>query len=481
MTTAPSVKLLEVRRHEWPFRLRMPFRFGAVTHTHGRQAVVRARIRLGDGREGWGVAAESLAAKWFEKDPVYSDEENFRQLRHALELTEACYRASSPRTAFALHADNYADLVAEGARDRLSPLVTSFGPALIDRAILDAVCRLLGVSFYRAMRGNVPGMAPHAAIADLGAFDFGKFLAARNPANEVHARHTVGLVDPIVAGDQTPEGRVGDGLPETLEEVVGTYGHRYFKLKVGGNVAADIERLSRIASVLDRIAEPYFASLDGNEQYQTAAEVLELWRRMQATPALGRLNRSIIFIEQPIKRAAALDADIGLLSDEKPVIVDESDGELGTFPKARALGYRGISSKACKGFYKSFVNLARCETWNREAGANRYFLSAEDLTTLAGTCVQQDLVLINLLGLAHVERNGHHFVDGFAGRPASEAARFLAAHPDLYHASPRGPRLRIDGGRIRLASLDCVGFGATVEPDYEEMEAMPASNWPPLG
>ncbi|MCW5749848.1 MAG: mandelate racemase [Alphaproteobacteria bacterium] len=481
MTHAPQVKLIEVRRYEWPFRLRMPFRFGAVTHTHGRQAVVRALIRLEDGREGWGVAAESLAAKWFEKDPAYSDEDNFRQLRHALELTEAGYLATSPRTAFALYADNYADLIAAGRKARLSPLVTGFGPALIDRAILDALCRLHGISFYRAMQGNLTGMAPHPAIADLGAFDFGAFLAARQPAASVHARHTVGLVDPIVAADQSQGGRVNDGLPETLEEVVAAYGHRYFKLKVGGNVREDIERLSRIASVLDRIAEPYFASLDGNEQYQDAAGVLELWRRMQETAALARLNRSIIFIEQPIKRAAALDADIGGLSSEKPVIVDESDGELDIFPRARALGYRGISSKACKGFYKSFVNLARCETWNQEAGGARYFLSAEDLTTLAGTCVQQDLALINLLGLGHVERNGHHFVDGFAGRPPAEAARFLAAHPDLYRSSPGGPRLRIQDGRIALASLDCVGLGAHVEPDYGQMETMPPSQWPPTG
>ena len=35
--------------------------------------VKRVRIRLADGREGWGVAAESLAAKWFDKDPALSD------------------------------------------------------------------------------------------------------------------------------------------------------------------------------------------------------------------------------------------------------------------------------------------------------------------------------------------------------------------------------------------------------------------------
>ena len=63
---------------------------------------------------------------------------------------------------------------------------------------------------------------------------------------------------------------VKDGLPETLEEVIARYGHRWFKLKVGGDVRADVERLGAIAAVLDRIRGPYKASLDGNEQYEDA-------------------------------------------------------------------------------------------------------------------------------------------------------------------------------------------------------------------
>ena len=111
--------------------------------------------------------------------------------------------------------------------------------------------------------------------------------------------------------------------------------------------------------------------------------------------------------------------------------------------------------------------------------ARRYFLSGEDLTTLAGVCVQQDLALVALLGLGHVERNGHHFIDGFAGRPKAEAVRFMEAHPDLYADTPRGPRLRIAGGVLELGSLDVAGLGAAEAPDYAAMEAMPRAAWPP--
>jgi hypothetical protein len=69
-------------------------------------------------------------------------------------------------------------------------------------------------------------------------------------------------------------------------------------------------------------------------------------------------------------------------------------------------------------------------------------------------------------------------VDGFAGRPRIEAERFLAAHPGLYRATERGPRLAITEGMLDLASLDCPGFGSAVLPDTAAMEPMPQAAWP---
>lgn len=57
--------------------------------------------------------------------------------------------------------------------------------------------------------------------------------------------------------------------------------------------------------------------------------------------------------------------------------------------------------------------------------------------------MQQDLALVNLLGLTHVERNGHHYVNGMAGLPEHEQDAFLAAHPDLYEHNRGAVRLKI--------------------------------------
>ncbi|MGQ0676512.1 MAG: hypothetical protein ACT4N4_10575 [Rhodospirillales bacterium] len=480
MSAAPRVKLESVERFERDVKLRLPFRFGVVTVTEASQAVIRARVALSDGRVAEGVAAETLAAKWFDKNPGLSDAQNLDQLRQALDIAIALYTARGWSTAFGLYADTYDDQLKRGAALGLDPLVAGYGPALLDRAILDALGQAQKKSFAEMIRANLPGMAVAAATPDLQGFDLDAFLKRLRPGAAIEVRHTVGMLDPIVASDQKPGQRVGDGLPETLEEVARFYRGRYYKLKVRGDLAADLDRLARIAQVLDREIGDYKATLDGNEQYDDADGVAELWRRMTETSALRRLAASILFVEQPIKRAVALARPVDALARLKPLIIDESDGELGSFPRAVALGYSGVSSKNCKGFYKSLLNAARVARLNGGRGANggesaRYFMSGEDLTTWAGVCVQQDLALVSLLGIAHVERNGHHFIDGMCFAPMREQRAFAAAHPDLY-LMERGPaRLRIARGRLSLKSLGCPGFAVGADMDFAAMREMPAA------
>jgi hypothetical protein len=96
-------------------------------------------------------------------------------------------------------------------------------------------------------------------------------------------------------------------------------------------------------------------------------------------------------------------------------------------------------------------------------------MSGEDLTIQAGLALQQDLALASLLGLTHVERNGHHYVNGMAGLPAGEQDAFLAAHPDLYERSHGAVRLKIEAGNIAIGSLGCPGFASGALPDWGHM------------
>ncbi|HEU4645601.1 MAG TPA: mandelate racemase [Burkholderiales bacterium] len=438
------MRVAAIELKERDVRLRLPFRFGVVTLTESPQAFARVRIRLEDGRESQGAAAELLAPKWFDKDPALSNEDNYAQLRRSLAVARDAYLAHEARTAW----------------EHASPargLVENYGPALLDRAVLDALCRALGVSFYCAVQANLVGAGSFEGI------DLGAYCASLKSRVSIAARHTVGLVDPITAADQKQ--RVGDGLPETLEEVVARYGQRYFKLKVAGDAHADVQRLVAIAAVLDRIAGRYHASLDGNEQYEDMQGVAELWARMKGEVRLARLVSSVLFIEQPVKRQKALASPVKDI--DRPVIIDESDDALDAFPRAKALGYRGVSSKTCKGLYKSLLNGARCAAWGEG-----YFMSGEDLTIQAGLALQQDLALVSLLGLTHVERNGHHYVNGMAGLPPGEQDAFLAAHPDLYERSHGAVRVKIEQGMLDIGSLDCPGYASRAMPDWDSMREM---------
>lgn len=462
-------QIAEIELYERPVVLRLPFRFGVVTLTECPQAFARVHIELADGSSAWGAAAELMAPKWFDKNLALSNEDNFDQLRDVLKLARDAYLSDAkPATAFAHFARHHAAHQLHCEQRAYNPLLASYGPALLDRAVLDALCRARQVSFYAAMQANLPGVGPSCHAFE--GIDFNRFLNSLAPASTIAARHTVGLLDAITAGDMTQ--RVNDGLPETLEEVVSVYGHRYFKLKVSGNLVADLARLSSVAAVLERLSEPFHVSLDGNEQYTDALGVAELMAGMRATPALARLYAAILFVEQPIARKLALDVDLRQVPIGKPVIIDESDGELDTFLQARARGYVGVSSKTCKGLYKSILNAARCALWNAEKPATAFFMSAEDLTTQAGLSVQQDLALVNLLGITHVERNGHHYVNGMAALPEAEQQSFLHAHADVYEQSHGAVRLKIRRGQIELRSLACIGFASAALPDFARMSML---------
>ncbi|MQB08045.1 mandelate racemase [Agrobacterium tumefaciens] len=444
--------------------LRIPFRFGAVTTTEVSQAVLHVRVIDRNGESAVGVSAECLLPKWFDKNPELSDADNIAQLERSLDIAISLYRDAGFHTLFGLSAAVYPVQQAQCIQEMLNPLVASYGPALLDRAILDATARLLDISFQELVTSNLPGVRADLT-PDLAGFDISAFLGELRPAAQIGVRHTVGLLDALTQDDVVAEAP-DDGLPVTLVDVVRHYGCKYFKLKVAGNVAADLSRLERIASVLDANGAEYWCTLDGNEQYDSFEGIEALWRLMTESPALRRLTASILLIEQPIRRAVAMERSVEPLSRLRAVIIDESDGTYDAFPHAIRLGYNGVSSKTCKGLYKSILNAARVAHRNSVTEApGRYFLSAEDLITWPGISTQQDLALVSLLGLEHVERNAHHYIDGMSFAADDEQNAFVALHPDLYHRSPgHSARLRVERGLLSIGSLACKGYAVGIAP-----------------
>jgi hypothetical protein len=470
--TAPRLKVLEVHTYERPVVLRLPFRFGVVTLRECPQVFTRVLVDVEGHGEAWGISAEALAPKWFDKNPALSNDDNLDQLREALHIAGEAYMAAGATTAFQLFESCYSNQLTKGAAGGLPPLAAGYGQALLDRAVLDAACIAANSTLGAAIRSNLPGVGTKMT-PELAGFDIPAFLADLKPLERVAARHTVGMIDPLVAADQSAADRLDDGLPETLEEVITAYGTRHFKIKITGDIDEDTERLTRVAETLEMIPDAYAASIDGNEQYDSEDGVLSLLSRLDglSSPAIQRLMASTLYIEQPINRGVSLDTPVHGIAERVPLIIDESDGTLDAFPKHRSLGYSGVSSKTCKGFYKSILNAARCKKWTAEGDGKTYFLSGEDLTLQAGVGLQQDLALVSILGIDHVERNGHHYTHGMAAAPAEEQKRFLRHFPDLYRDLNGITCARIEAGHMSTKGvLDAVGWGSAEAPDWSVME-----------
>ena len=136
-----------------PTRTRFPFRYGIASMTDVPQVFVRAQV-LSDGRRQTGLAAEGLPPKWFTKNPSTTFEQDLPEMlaaiRHA--TTVAAAVARQPVTFFDLWRELDRQQTAWAAARGMAPLLAHLGVSLVERAVLDALCRALGEPLHRLLR-----------------------------------------------------------------------------------------------------------------------------------------------------------------------------------------------------------------------------------------------------------------------------------------------------------------------------------------
>jgi hypothetical protein len=465
---------------------RIPFRYGNACLWKCPQAILQVTIEAA-GRVREGYAGDCLPPAWFDKTPGRSFKAQIDDMLAVAAMAQDAFReaASSEVDLFSAWLGAY-----EGVHERaralgLNELLASFGASLVERALMDALARAAGLSFALAVRSDLYGIDPGRIHPGLSGLRPADWLPAE-PRRWVFVRHTVGLGDPLTAGEIPADQRVDDGLPQALEEYVEGVGLRYFKVKLANDLDRDRARLLAFAEVVERHRGPdYRLTLDGNEQYKNAGDFAALMEMLRGTPRLRMLLENTIAIEQPLDRAIALDGDhtelVLRLGHLKPVIIDESDATLMSYPRALDLGYRGVSSKNCKGPIKSLLNAGL--TWIRNGGGRQSecLMTGEDLCSVGIVPTQADLCLVATLGLDHVERNGHHYHPGLSYLPEVQRRAALQAHPDFYaeRGSIVGPCVR--DGRFAIGSLQCEGFGFAVEPIMDAMESPGSWRYESLG
>ncbi len=432
-----------------------------------------ARLSLvtGDGRETFGCSADRLSVRWLDKRPGRSKALKLRELVALIGQAGRMYeQAGEFETPFAVWHALHPRIMEAGRAAGQEDLTCAFASALLERAVIDAVCRAEGTSFIELLRSGQSGFDAARLDGALGKVDAARLLPRSLPTR-IGIRHTVGLFDPLTAEDWPADQRLGDGLPETLDECIRYYGLRYFKVKISGDAEQDMRRLARIWELLPQEREPAI-TLDANEAFDDAEAFARFVARLEEEQ-LG-LFQHVLYIEQPLPRRLTLDKRseraIRRAAERKALIIDESDGTLDAFRRAYQLGYSGTSHKNCKGVFKSLLNRARLLHYARHDP--RVVLSGEDLQNLPVVPLQQDFVMVAALGLEHCERNGHHYNYGLSMLSQREKESVARRHPDLYEKRGNEWFLRIRDGAVETASLHGPGFGVQEEPDWDAMTPM---------
>jgi hypothetical protein len=450
-------------------RTRFPFRYGIASMTDVPHQFLRVHVQRNGMRQA-GIAAEGLPPKWFTKNPETTFEADLvdmrRVIHHAAELASEI--AKRPVTFFEFWRELARAQGNWATREGLPPLLANLGVSLCERVVLDGLTRSLNRPLHELIRENVLGVRLGEIDSDLRDVEPRDLLPA-SPLPRVQVRHTLGLSDPLTASDIEADERVDDGLPQDLETSVRTYGLRYFKIKLSGNAAKDSDRLRDVTALLNRLTKgDWFTTLDGNENFKSFTAFREFWDGMMGDTALRYLQPHVLLVEQPVHRDHALSEEAGASlrswPDRPRLIIDESEGAFGDLRRALSLGYDGASHKNCKGIVKGIANA--CLLAKRRKQGSTAVLSGEDLCNLGPIAQQQDLAMMALLGIEHVERNGHHYYRGLSMWPAPWQDAVLAAHPDLYERHAEDfVCLKIRNGQIETGSVNAAPFG--VQPEFD--------------
>lgn len=440
------LRIVDAAWWERPVRMRLPFQFGSTEVRETAEAFAHVTIEV-DGIRQTGQSAQLMVPRWFDKRAHLSNADTIEDLRHTIRLA-VDLAPGRDGTAMSIGRELRADVAM--SRPDTPALAAGFGPALVEMALIDALCRARGVPFWKAAQIDLFGLA-EGAPPDLSGDAITHSLSQIGPPVRIALRHTIGFNAPLRFEHVTADAPQ-DGQPVALEEVITRTGIHGFKIKLKGDADADLGRLRDIARIVEGV-HGLTATLDANEQYAHDSFSAFL-RAFRGDPACARLYGATRFVEQPYPREIALSERV---TADLPLVVDESDSAEDVFPRAVALGWSGTSIKSCKGVLRALLNRARADAF----GA---ILSGEDLTCQPGLGWQQDTAMMAACGVQDVERNGHHFAGGMQGASEKERQRFLDAHPDIYASEEGRIGLRILRGQVEIASLDGSGFGGT-RPD----------------
>jgi len=459
--------------------LRMPPKYGATVCRGFPFAYLTLTLEGPGGVRVKGYAGDCLPPGWYDKRPNRTFRNDVDELAAALmegRKTLMDLARGGPRSVFGFWRELYPHQI-KWARERgVTDITGNFGTTMCERALLDGAGKLAGKTYHALIKDNLPGIEPETVHPFLKDWHVREALAPE-PLTSIAIRHTVGGLDPLTEADVPAGQRLRDGLPQTLEDYLKAERIRYFKIKLKGNAKADLERLGRIAALLDQYipaAEKYYVTYDGNEVYADPAELMRLLEQAEQGGVPKRFAQAVLFVEQPFPRAITLSdairADLARISKIKSVIIDESDETVESVPRALDLGYAGFAIKSAKGPLKALLNAGVTQRHPKRPA--QPIISGEDMCNLPVVALHEDLVVMSAMGMTHAERNGHHYSHGLNHLSDTEQAALLKNHPKLIHRLPNGlVALNADSGAFEIGTL-VARPGLGVSDDEIDAKAM---------
>ncbi len=464
-----------VRFYRQELKTRFPFRYGIASMSEVPHLFVQAEVTFNNVRSV-GMSADLLPPKWFTKNPTSDYEtkdlpEMLSVIRHAANHATSIKKAP---TFFGWWRNLYRSQMKWAIKNEVAPLLASFGVSLIERAVLDAICRGSNSTIHQLLRENRFNIDLESVRPELKGISPSDVVVSQ-PSNHIHLRHTIGMGDPLTDAEIADEDRIDDGLPHSLVANIRAYGLTYFKIKLSGEEQKDRDRLVSIAKILSKeVTGRVQFTMDGNENYAHIEDFRDQFESHLSNPILKPFfMQGLLFVEQPLHRDFALDDSVqdalSNWSAAPPIIIDESDADLSSLPKALSLGYSGTSHKNCKGVIKGVINAATL-MHARENGRNT-ILSGEDLANIGPIALLQDLAVVSAFGIKHVERNGHHYFAGLSQFPDAVQAQTLKNHSDLYQQADSGfVALNPQNGQLNVKSVTASPFGMQELPDVSLFE-----------
>lgn len=435
-----GVRIVDLTSSMEEFLYRTPIKFGGVAVD--RATLLHAEVTIEDstGKRSKGFGSMPLGNVWSFPSRQLKYAETMGAMVAVAEKAATLYsQKCEPAHPIRLTMDLEPGLFAAAdqvARDlnlgepipRLAALVSA---SPFDAALHDAYGKLFGKPVWHCY-------GPEYLGEDLGAF-LGKDFQGQTieqhlkplPEPRLPLYHLVGALDPLE--DKDLQTRVGDGLPETLEEWIPRDGLSHLKIKLNGddldwdvNRVLKIEEVARRAMPIKKVTHWRY-SLDFNERVPSCDHLMEFLARLEARSPEA-FNR-IAYIEQPTKRDLHADRQNTMhrASAKIPVVIDESLLDLETLLLAREMGYTGAALKACKGQSQSLLMAAAARSMGM-------FLCVQDLTCPGASLLHSASLAAWVKGISAIESNARQYMPA-ANKPWEDRFPGIFRIPDGHMAT----------------------------------------------